>query len=135
MKQWFVLLPALYFIHVFVVVIAYAHNMLIEPQEEGTVKVFYDDGSISARTTVTVLDSEGNEIEQGPVDDNGLYQYNNASDAAKIVADDGMGHRAEWAIGEEISATTETQRWHLISGVVVIFLAIAVIFGKRRKEA
>lgn len=111
---------------------AYAHGVSIHEVERGTVEVTYDDGSISKRMVVTVMDESGKELKSGKLDTEGRFQYGHP-DAYKLVANDGIGHQAEWVIGEEASDTTHTYRWVIISGIVVVFAAIAIVFARRNK--
>lgn len=111
----------------------YAHKMLIVPVEEGTIQVVYEDGSFSTRTVVYVYDEEGNEIDQGRLDAEGNFYYD-ATIAYSFVADDGIGHRTEWTIGEEAVATSDPHRWLTVGAVVAVFVAIAVIFSLKAKR-
>ena len=105
-----------------------AHRMLIEEISEGVVKVGYEDGRFSRRTVVVVYDQQGEEIARGALDGEGLFYYNPA-DAVLIEADDGLGHRTELVLGEEIA--DELPRGLTIALVSVGFLLIAGFFQYR----
>lgn len=111
---------------------AYAHKMTIEPLEDGVVQVLYDDGSSSSRTVVTVYNSNDEELESGKLDDEGRFTYDADSDAEYIVADDGMGHRAEWTIGEEPSSRSHASKYIKIGVVVLVLVGIAGIYYIRK---
>lgn len=105
-----------------------AHSMEIEPLEDQRVKVVYEGGGFSRRTTVTVLDDMGRVLEEGKLDAEGVYDYSHLSQAHKILADDGIGHRAEWVIG--------TDHYHqpkmpVIAGVWMVFGSIAWYFDRK----
>ena len=105
-----------------------AHRMLIEEISEGVVKVGYEDGRFSRRTVVVVYDKQGEEIARGELDGEGLFYYA-PEDAVLIEADDGLGHRAELVLGEEIAE--ELPRGLTIALVSVGFLLIAGFFQYR----
>lgn len=112
---------------------AYAHKMTIEPLEDGVIQVHYDDGSFSSRTEVTVYNSNDEELALGELDDEGKFTYDASEDAEYIVADDGMGHRAEWTIGEEPSSSSHASKYIKIGVVVLVLVAVAGIYYKRKK--
>lgn len=111
----------------------YAHKMMIEPVEDGKIKVTYADGSFSSRTVVTVYDENGTEVAQGPLDEEGYFSYD-ISTAHSFVAEDGLGHRSEWTIGEEGQAKSDPHQWITVGIVVLIFVIVAIIFSKRAKK-
>lgn len=111
----------------------YAHKMSIEPVEDGIIKVQYDDGGISSRAEVTVYNSNDEEIEKGKLDEKGQFTYDTSKDAAYIVAEDGLGHKAEWKVGEEVKSDTGGSKALKIGAVVLVFAAIGFISYKRKK--
>ncbi|ABR46753.1 hypothetical protein Amet_0526 [Alkaliphilus metalliredigens QYMF] len=113
----------------------YAHKMLIEPIEDGVIKVNYEDGSVSSRTEVVVYDSNGAEILTGSLDENGYFYYDTDLDATRIVADDGLGHRVEWQVGDPAVYSNHGSKWKKISLVVAIFVVIGSVFFLRNKKA
>ncbi len=108
-----------------------AHKMIIEPIKEGKVKVVYEDGSFSKRTVVHVYDHEGQEIQIGALDGEGYFYYD-VRMATLLVASDGIGHRAEWQVGDLLMKTN--QRWGVAVIVIVICLANAWFFRYRTKK-
>ncbi|WP_216829687.1 hypothetical protein [Alkalihalobacterium elongatum] len=111
----------------------HAHKMLIDPIEEGKIQVVYEDGSHSNRTIVYAYDDEGNEVANGSLDENGYFYYE-PNEATFFVADDGIGHRTEWRVGEEILVKSDPHRWITVGIVVAIFISIAVFFSYRSKR-
>ncbi|MDQ0340116.1 hypothetical protein J2S00_002911 [Caldalkalibacillus uzonensis] len=111
----------------------YAHKLLIEPVSPGKIKVVYEDGSFSTRTMVQVFDTERNEIESGHLDSEGYFYYDEER-ANLIVADDGIGHRTEWTVGEEVIVKSDPHRWLTVGMVVVVFVVVAAYFSYRTKK-
>lgn len=110
---------------------AFAHLMLIEPVEEGQVRVVFDDGSAARHAEVVVFTEEGEEVARGDVDRDGYFSYP-AEGAAKLVAEDNFGHRAEYVVGED--AHQALPRVPTVSAVLAGFLLIAGIFHYRVKK-
>jgi len=106
----------------------FAHLMLIEPVEEGKVKVVFDDGSAARHAEVVVYDEDVKEIDRGDVDDEGYFSFD-PEEAELLVADDGFGHRAEYEVGEE--AQQALPRGPVVAGVLFGFAAIAGFFQYR----
>lgn len=111
---------------------ALAHRMLIEPVEEGKIKVAYEDGRFSRRTEVFIYDNEGKEIYSGKLDAEGYFYYPQELDAVLIVADDGLGHRVEWRVGEAMGQYFP--RSYTVFIVLTLFCFIAAIFHYRIKR-
>lgn len=107
---------------------AFAHLMLIEPVEEGKVKVVFDEGSAARHAEVVVYDQDEKEIDRGDVDDEGYFSFD-PDEAKLLVADDGFGHRAEHVVGEE--AQEALPRGSVVAGVLFGFIAIAGFFQYR----
>ena len=114
--------------------VAFAHKMVIEPVEDGVVKVYYEGGDFSSRTEVTVYDSHDQVIQSGQLDDEGKFTYDTNSDAEYLVADDGMGHKAEWTIGEEASSSSHASKYIKIAVVVLVLAGIAGIYYVRKRK-
>ncbi|WP_158438279.1 hypothetical protein [Natranaerobius thermophilus] len=107
-----------------------AHLMLIEPVEDGKIQVVFDDDTIASNAEVTVYNENDEKIKEGEVDENGKFSY--PEEAEFIVADDGLGHRAEHAVGED---SNEQLPRELTIGVVLVVLAlIAGIFKYRSSK-
>ncbi len=105
-----------------------AHRMVIEEVGEGAVKVGYEDGRFSRRTVVVVYDQQGTEITRGKLDDEGMFYYQ--SDLAVLIeADDGIGHRTELVLGQEVEE--ELPRGMTVAAVFSGFLLIAGVFQFR----
>ncbi|MFA5525156.1 MAG: hypothetical protein WDA24_12420 [Tissierellales bacterium] len=78
----------------------YAHGMLLELEDPGVLRAEYDDGGgFSPRTEVTIYDENGNELDKGLVDEEGRFHFEKSLDLHRAVAEDGMGHRAEYKKG------------------------------------
>jgi len=110
-----------------------AHKLLIDHIEPGVLHVIYEDGSHSTRTIVTAYDADRNEIRSGTLDENGYFYYD-AEEAAFFVADDGIGHRTEWRVDEEVAINGDPHRWVTTGIVVTVLIAIAVFFSRRSKK-
>lgn len=106
----------------------FAHHMLIEPVEEGQIRVVFDGGSAARHAEVVVFSAEGEEIARGDVDNDGYFSYP-AEDAAMLIAEDNFGHRAEYVVGED--AHQALPRIPTVSAVLAGFLLIAGIFHYR----
>ena len=111
---------------------ALAHRMLIEPVDEGLIKVVYEDGRFSRRTEVFVYNLQGEELHSGKLDNQGYFHYPPELDAVLVVADDGLGHRVEWHVGEDFSMGSP--RGITITIVVILFCLIAGFFHLRVKN-
>lgn len=114
---------------------AYAHKMLIEPVKDGVIKVMYDDGSFSERTEVTVYDSNDEVIEKGKLDDEGKFYYDKDKDVSYIVAEDGLGHKAEWKVGEEVKNDSGGSKTLKILAVLIVIGAVTIISMKKKQKA
>ncbi|MCT8137289.1 hypothetical protein H1D32_05740 [Anaerobacillus sp. CMMVII] len=90
---------------------AYAHKMVIETVEAGKIRVVYEDGSFSRRTIVILYDANGNELSRGSLDHEGYFFYD-PKKVSLVVANDGIGHRAEWEVG-----TINQKKSHPIDGL------------------
>ncbi len=109
----------------------FAHLMLIEPVEEGKVRVVFDDGSPNPHAEVIIFDEDENEIVRGDVERDGYFSFP-AEDAVIIVAEDNFGHRAEYVVGED--AHQALPRVPTVSAVLAGFLLIAGIFHYRARN-
>jgi nickel transport protein len=112
---------------------SFAHRLVIEPKESGSIKVVYEDGSFSTRTVVIVYDRHGDEIERGTLDSDGYFFYDETL-AHFFVADDSMGHRTEWTVGEEVVYKSDPHRWITAGVVSLILVSIAVFFSYRVRQ-
>ncbi|MGI6679864.1 MAG: hypothetical protein ACOX2Q_12715 [Dehalobacterium sp.] len=107
-----------------------AHGMFLRLEESGVLRAEYDGGGFSSRTEVTIYDAEGNELGKGPVDEEGKYHFDQSLDVHSAVADDGMGHRAEYKKGVEEKSIPKVP---VVIGVFLVIAIISVIFNKRSK--
>ncbi len=115
---------------------ALAHRMLIEMPEEGLVLVRYDDGTVAQLATVTIYDSDGNAMLKGKTDDMGLFKYDRGIQPYRIVANDGMGHRASWTEGE-VDIIDLIPRWQraLLGVALLVFIAAVANHRKNKRSA
>ena len=100
----------------------YAHAMFLELEEPGVLKVEYDGGGFSPRTEVTIYDEDGEELGKGLVDEEGKFHFDKNLDVHSAVAEDGMGHRAEYKKG------VETKTISKIPVVIGVFVIVGLIF-------
>jgi nickel transport protein len=130
--RWFVIVSVLLFIFFFLPVsTVFAHLMLIEPVEEGKIRVAFDNGSANLYAEVAVYNEDGDEIGRGGVDSKGYFTYS-AEGAILLVAEDRFGHRAEFTVGENVRE--QLPRIPVIGGVLVGFALIAGVFQYRVKQ-
>ena len=111
--------------------ISYAHGMLLILEEPGVLRVEYDGGGFSPRTEVTIYDKEGNELGKGSVDEEGKYYFDPSLNVHLAVADDGMGHRAEYKEGVQEKSLPKIP---VIIGVFAVIAVITIIFNKRANQ-
>lgn len=111
----------------------YGHKMIIEPVEPGMIKVHYADGSFSQDIRLTLYNEAKEEISTGTLDETGSFYYEDGSEVAYIVADDGMGHRVEWRVGDPVKTSSSLGKWIKMALVAIAFLGIAVFFQYRKK--
>ncbi len=109
----------------------FAHLMLIEPVEDGLIKVVFDDGTVARHAEVVVYNEKDEEIARGDVDDNGKFSYPE-QEAELIVADDGFGHRAEYVVGDD--PYEALPRGPTVAIVLAGFCLIAGLFHYRIKK-
>lgn len=110
---------------------AMAHRMLIYPVAEGEIRVAYEDGRFSRRTEVVVYDRDHKELARGKLDGQGHFCYAGYPGAALIVADDGLGHRVEWKVGEEVPVGPP--RVVTVSLVLLGLALVAAVFHYRTR--
>jgi hypothetical protein len=102
--------------------------MLLELEEPGVLKAEYDGGGFSPRTEVTIYDENGNELDKGLVDEEGKFHFDKSLDVHSAVAEDGMGHRAEYKKG------VETKTIPKVPVVIGVFAVVGVIFMIQNKK-
>ncbi|NLL19748.1 MAG: hypothetical protein GX262_12105 [Clostridia bacterium] len=126
-KRFFLCLIALL---VLIPGVASAHGMLLRLEEPGMFKVEYDGGGFSPRTEVVLYDEEGRELERGLVDEEGKYHFDENLAVYRAVADDGMGHRAEYKEGVEEKTIPKVP---VVIAVFAVVAVIFVVFNKKKK--
>ncbi len=112
----------------------YGHKMTITPMEPGVIKVHYADGTFTDQIQLTLYNGEKEEISIGTLDEAGYFHYDTDSEVVYIVADDGMGHRVQWKVGDPVSTSSSIGKWLKIGAIVVIFIGISVIFQIKKKS-
>ncbi|AKL96040.1 hypothetical protein CACET_c25950 [Clostridium aceticum] len=109
---------------------SFAHGMILKLEEPGVLKVEYDGGGFSPRTEITIYDEEGNELGKGPVDEEGKFHFDPGMKVHSAIADDGMGHRAEYKEGVEEKNIPKVP---VVIGVFAVIAVIFVLFNKKAK--
>lgn len=109
---------------------AYAHKMIINPIEEGKIRVEYDGGNPATRSKISVYNSEDELVDEGDVDEDGVFQYDQ-KETAYLVADDGMGHKDTWEAGSNVESS-DGSKLPKIAAVVVVLGAVALFFSKKK---
>lgn len=109
-----------------------AHRMLIDEERAGLLKVYYQGSIAASRTTMTLLDREGNVLASGPVDAEGMFAYDHKLKPALAKADDGLGHGATYDFAE--GRPQETPVAVKAVFVVAIFLFAAAYFYMREQQ-
>lgn len=122
------------FILIYAATPAFAHKMMIKPIEDGIIAVTYADGTHSNLIKVTVYDSNDEVILEGSLDHDGYFYYDSASDATRIVAEDGMGHRVTWQVGDPTSYSGDKYKWIKVATIVLFFMGIGFVFYKRNNN-
>lgn len=107
-----------------------AHGMDLRLIEPGVLQVEYDGGGFSPRTEVIIYDEAGNELASGPVDENGEFHFDKELNVDRAVADDGMGHRAEYKEGV---VERSIPKLPVVIGVFAIIGGIFAVYNKKSK--
>ncbi|MCX7781650.1 MAG: hypothetical protein N2491_12220 [Negativicutes bacterium] len=113
---------------------ALAHQIMIEPLPQKRIKVRYEDGKFSQDTTITLFNAAGQIIFMKKVDENGEFDYSRYSQAASLMADDGMGHRVIWKVGQPVDNVTGKEKWVRIGLIVCVLTAIGFAFYERTQR-
>lgn len=111
--------------------IAYAHGMHLTLEEPGTFRVEYEGGGFSPTIEVTLYDENGQVIAKGPVDAEGKFRFDPSLGVHRAVADDGMGHRAEYRKEME---STPLPKLPVVLGIFALIAVIALVFNHRSKS-
>ncbi|SDY96593.1 hypothetical protein [Tindallia californiensis] len=112
---------------------AFAHRMLIEIENEGLLKVKYDDNTSAGFADVQLFDEDNQLLLEGKTDENGYFQYDTAIKFYRLVADDGLGHRARWRDGQTESLHGVPIWMSTLLGIS-FFLLIAAIIHYRSNQ-
>lgn len=112
---------------------SYAHKLVLEPVEEGTIKVYFEGGSIPQEMTVEVFNASGELLNQEPLSETG-YFYFNEDKAHRIIVFDPMGHRVEWKVGDPIAFSSSWVDFFKKALVVALFIGIAAFFGIKKRQ-
>lgn len=111
--------------------VSFAHGMDLILEEPGVLRVQYDGGGFSPRTEITIYDETGEEIAKGLVDEEGKFHFDKNLNLYRAVANDGMGHIAEYGEGASKGNIPKTP---VIAGVFGVAGVLAYIFGKKNKK-
>jgi hypothetical protein len=86
----------------------FSHAMFLELIEPGVFQVEYDGGGFTPGTTVILYSDAGfTKVQEGIVDDKGLYKFDPALKIMTAEAADGAGHVAYWEAGAETETPAE----------------------------
>lgn len=131
MKKGFLLSLLLMF---FIQTAVFAHQMIIEPLPQQRIKVYYEGGTFSKDTNITLFDAAGQVVFMKKVDENGVFDYSRYSRVDSLIADDGMGHRVMWKVGEPVHNVTGNERWIRIGLIACTLSAVGFAFYERSKR-
>ena len=109
----------------------FAHRMLIKPLEPGRLQIIFDDLSLVSSAQVVFLDKDNNEIYTATSDAEGYVSYDPALGIARVVADDGLGHKATWQYGTEFKMPMSLKVRGLIG--IAILAVLGGFFHYRTK--
>lgn len=112
----------------------YAHRMMIDPVEDTRIWVGYEDGTTVENINIQVLNEEEEIIAEETADEEGYYSFENYPEAHSIIADDGMGHRVTWVVGEPAVYREGWGRYLRILGVLTLFILVAIYFQRKIKK-
>ncbi|MFD2043529.1 hypothetical protein ACFSTA_03980 [Ornithinibacillus salinisoli] len=112
----------------------FAHKMIVEQVEDGRIYVRYDNGTPAPLAYVTIYDKNGKiQLEEG-VDENGYLNYEKGLDVHRIIADDGMGHRAASNLNENTTVSTIPIFIRALLGVsILLFIGASYFFRTNTK--
>lgn len=108
----------------------FAHGMLLQLVEPGVLKAEYDGGGFSPRTEVVLYDEAGNELASGPVDENGEFHFDKELAVHSAVANDGMGHQAEYKEGV---VEKSIPKLPVVIGVFAVIGGVFAVYNKKSK--
>ncbi len=112
---------------------ALAHRLVIESLPEQELLLRYDDGTIASRVTVSGYTTAGDLLFAKQVEANGRLKLNDYPHVYRLVADDGIGHRAVWIIEKRPHSTwQQIPIWLRALAGVSILLFIAAVYYYRQ---
>lgn len=111
--------------------VSFAHGMDLILEEPGILRVEYDGGGFSPRTEITIYDEAGNELSKGLVDGEGKFHFDQNLNVHRAVADDGMGHRAEY---QEGATEKNISKLPVIIGVFAVAGIFVYVFSNKNKK-
>lgn len=112
----------------------FAHQMIIEPLPQQRIKVYYEGGTFSKDTNITLFDATGQVVFMKKVDEKGEFDYSRYSRVDSLIADDGMGHRVMWKVGEPVHNVTGNERWIRMGLIACTLSAVGFAFYERSKR-
>ncbi len=114
--------------------IAEAHRMIIEHVDDRVIQVRYDDGTPAKLAVVTTYDADGRQLFKHEVNDEGYLDYEHQSDVHRLVANDGLGHRAS-SIQEDTNGMEGIPVFiRALLGVSFLSFIGAVFYVRTRKK-
>jgi len=109
----------------------FAHGMFLKLKAPGVLKAEYDGGGFSPRTEIVIYDEAGNELGKGPVDENGEFHFDKNLKVHSAIANDGMGHQAEYKEGV---VEKSIPKLPVVIGVFVVIGIVFMIYNKKSKS-
>ena len=113
---------------------AFAHRMLVEMIDHGLLLVKYDDGTSAGLAEISLYDEDSKRLLEGQTDTEGYFRFDPAMPVHSAVAEDGMGHRARWVVGQEENWWLSTPAWARGLLGVSIFVFFAAYTNNRRSK-
>ncbi|RXJ00310.1 hypothetical protein DS745_12315 [Anaerobacillus alkaliphilus] len=111
--------------------LVFAHRMVVEMNEPGTIQVRYDDGTNSAIALVKAFDEKGNLLFEETANDLGIVHFDSSIAIHHIIADDGIGHRASWVLEEKVNLLNAVPIWLRALLGISMLLFISALFYYR----
>lgn len=102
--------------------------MLVEHVEDGIIYIHYDNGTPAKIATVTLYDEHGNILLEEVANDHGYVYYDGETTVYRIVADDGMGHRASSVKSEENNEESIPSFMKALLGVSILLFVAAFFY-------
>lgn len=107
----------------------HAHRLVVEhDQQKGEIHVRYDDGSRSSTAVIIAYAPNGHVVLEGSVNGEGLLVYDREISIDRIIAEDGMGHRAGWVTGEQDEWLLIPVWLRALLGISILLLIAAIFY-------